>query len=147
MVCSKRGNQSKNCPGKAKFIKNTGRFIIYEKCINKNNNHLYLDFEKFKEIYYSNNYEKMDMKIRLMQKFFITCLLSDNKITTYTDGVTEATDAHNVLFGNDRLLEALNKDPDADTEQICKNVKESINEFVGEAPQFDDITMLCVKFN
>ena len=65
----------------------------------------------------------------------------------YTDGVTEATDAHNVLFGNDRLLEALNKDPDADAEQICKNVKESINEFVGEAPQFDDITMLCVKFN
>ena len=65
----------------------------------------------------------------------------------YTDGVTEATDAHNVLFGNDRLLEALNKDPDANAEQICKNVKESINEFVGEAPQFDDITMLCVKFN
>ena len=65
----------------------------------------------------------------------------------YTDGVTEATDAHNVLFGNDRLLAALNKDPDASTEQICKNVKESINEFVGEAPQFDDITMLCVKFN
>ena len=65
----------------------------------------------------------------------------------YTDGVTEATDAHNVLFGNDRLLAALNKDPDANAEQICKNVKESINEFVGEAPQFDDITMLCVKFN
>ncbi len=65
----------------------------------------------------------------------------------YTDGVTEATDAHNVLFGNDRLLEALNKDPDANAEQICKNVKDSINEFVGEAPQFDDITMLCVKFN
>ena len=65
----------------------------------------------------------------------------------YTDGVTEATDAHNVLFGNDRLLAALNKDPDANAEQICKNVKESINKFVGEAPQFDDITMLCVKFN
>ncbi len=65
----------------------------------------------------------------------------------YTDGVTEATDAHNVLFGNDRLLEALNKDPDANAEQICKNVRNSINEFVGEAPQFDDITMLCVKFN
>jgi len=31
LVCSKRGNQSKNFPGKAKFIKNTGRFIIYEK--------------------------------------------------------------------------------------------------------------------
>ena len=65
----------------------------------------------------------------------------------YTDGVTEATDAHNVLFGNDRLLDALNQDPDANAEQICKNVRNSINEFVGEAPQFDDITMLCVKFN
>ena len=65
----------------------------------------------------------------------------------YTDGVTEATNANNELFGNDRLLAALNKDPDACTEQICKNVKESINKFVGEAPQFDDITMLCIKFN
>ena len=57
--------------------------------MNKNNNHLYLDFEKFKEIYYSNNNEKMDMKTKLMQKFFITFLLSDNKITSYTNGVTE----------------------------------------------------------
>ncbi len=65
----------------------------------------------------------------------------------YTDGVTEATDAHNVLFGNDRLLAALNQDPDASAETICKNVKSSIDAFVGEAPQFDDITMLCVKFN
>jgi sigma-B regulation protein RsbU (phosphoserine phosphatase) len=65
----------------------------------------------------------------------------------YTDGVTEATDAHNVLFGNDRLLAALNMDPDGSAETICKNVKTSIDTFVGAAPQFDDITMLCVKFN
>jgi sigma-B regulation protein RsbU (phosphoserine phosphatase) len=52
-----------------------------------------------------------------------------------------------VLFGNDRLLAALNMDPDASAETICKNVKSSIDTFVGEAPQFDDITMLCVKFN
>ena len=86
MVCSKRGNQSKNFPRKAEFTKKIGRFIIYEKYTNKNNNHIYLDF---KEIYYSNNYEKIDMKIKLLQKYFITCLLSDNKITTYTDGVIE----------------------------------------------------------
>ena len=65
----------------------------------------------------------------------------------YTDGVTEATDANNVLFGNDRLLAALNRDPGASAEQICKTVKESIDTFVGEAPQFDDITMLCIKYN
>ena len=65
----------------------------------------------------------------------------------YTDGVTEATDAQNTLFGNDRLLAALNENPDAGAEDICKNVRASINTFVGEAPQFDDITMLCIKYN
>ncbi len=65
----------------------------------------------------------------------------------YTDGVTEATDKDNQLFGNDRLIEALNKDPDAAPEEICNNVKNSISEFVGQAPQFDDITTLCIKFN
>ncbi len=64
----------------------------------------------------------------------------------YTDGVTEATDSGNNLFGNDRLLAALNKDPNASAEGLCQNVKESIDEFVGKAPQFDDITMLCIKF-
>jgi sigma-B regulation protein RsbU (phosphoserine phosphatase) len=65
----------------------------------------------------------------------------------YTDGVTEATDKDNQLFGNDRLIDALNKDPDAAPEEICNNVKNSISEFVGQAPQFDDITTLCIKFN
>ncbi len=65
----------------------------------------------------------------------------------YTDGVTEATNKNNELFGNDRLLAALNKNPDADVEEIIRNVEEDIDAFVGEAPQFDDITMLCVKFN
>ena len=65
----------------------------------------------------------------------------------YTDGVTEATDAGNNLFGNDRLIDALNKHKDENAENICKGVKQSIDEFVGEAPQFDDITMLCFKYN
>ncbi|MBE5827162.1 MAG: HAMP domain-containing protein [Butyrivibrio sp.] len=64
----------------------------------------------------------------------------------YTDGVTEATNKNNELFGNDRLLAALNKDPDADVENIIRNVKDDIDAFVGEAPQFDDITMLCLKY-
>ena len=40
--------------GKAKFYINTGKVIIYEKCINKNNNHQIIDFEKCKELYYIN---------------------------------------------------------------------------------------------
>ncbi len=65
----------------------------------------------------------------------------------YTDGVTEATNKDNVLFGNDRLLEALNKEPNADVYGVINNVKTAIDEFVAEAPQFDDITMLCIHYN
>ena len=67
-------------------------------------------------------------------------------IFCYTDGVTEATDSSEKLFGMERMLEALNRQPDAGPEQLDKNVLESIAEFVGEAPQFDDTTILCLKY-
>jgi sigma-B regulation protein RsbU (phosphoserine phosphatase) len=63
----------------------------------------------------------------------------------YTDGVPEATDSTNELYGNERMLEALNSSPDILPETIVKTVKEKIDEFVGEAPQFDDITMLAIQ--
>ena len=65
----------------------------------------------------------------------------------YTDGVTEATDSNNELFNNDRLIEALKKSGDMKTADICSFVKNEIDNFVKEAPQFDDITMLAVKYN
>lgn len=65
----------------------------------------------------------------------------------YTDGVAEATDSNNELFGTDRMLEALNRDPDVSCEQILKNVNKGIDDFVAGAEQFDDITMLSFKFN
>ena len=68
-------------------------------------------------------------------------------IYLYTDGITEATDANNALYGEDRLLELLNRHKDADAETICRVVKEDVDAFVGDAPQFDDITMLCLKYN
>ena len=63
----------------------------------------------------------------------------------YTDGVAEATNAKNELFGTDRMLDALNRDPDADPKTLLNNMKQAVDEFVGEAPQFDDLTMLGVK--
>ena len=65
----------------------------------------------------------------------------------YTDGVPESTNINNELFGNDRMLKALNRNPDASVEELLANVKNDINEFVGEAPQFDDITMLALRYN
>ena len=63
----------------------------------------------------------------------------------YTDGVADATNVDNKLFGTDRMVEALNKDPDASPKTLLGNMKQAVDEFVGEAPQFDDLTMLCVK--
>ena len=60
----------------------------------------------------------------------------------YTDGVTEATDASNRLYGTDRMLEVLNRNQDADMQNLLAEVSKDIELFVGEAPQFDDITML-----
>ena len=68
-------------------------------------------------------------------------------VYVYTDGVTEATDSNNELFGLDRMLEALNKDVNADVKQIDTNVRDAIAAFVKDAPQFDDTTMLTFRYN
>ncbi len=65
----------------------------------------------------------------------------------YTDGVTEATDKDNNMFGEGRLTEVLNNNADADPEVLLPAVKSAIDEFVGDAPQFDDITMVGFRFN
>ena len=65
----------------------------------------------------------------------------------YTDGVAEATNAGNELFGSDRMLDALNTDPDAQPEEVLANVMRGIDTFVAGAEQFDDITMLCLKYD
>lgn len=63
----------------------------------------------------------------------------------YTDGVAEATNADNVLYSTARMLNALNLYPGEGPEQLLRTVKADIDRFVGEAPQFDDITMLAIK--
>ena len=67
------------------------------------------------------------------------------KLFVYTDGVAEAMDRERNQFGTDRMLEALNKDPAASPEQLLKNVRASVDAFVKEAEQFDDLTMLCLE--
>ena len=67
-----------------------------------------------------------------------------DKLYLYTDGVPEATNAQNELFGTDRMIEALNRSSFSDCATLLKSVHEEINQFAGDAPQFDDITMLCL---
>ena len=64
----------------------------------------------------------------------------------YTDGVAEANDSQGNQFGPERLIQALNKAPDASAKGILIRVQESIDEFVKDADQFDDITMLAFRY-
>ncbi len=70
-----------------------------------------------------------------------------DQIYLYTDGVTEATDKDDGLYGEDRLVDLLNTLEDTDVKSICEEVKRDIDRFVGDAPQFDDITMVSFKIN
>ena len=67
-------------------------------------------------------------------------------IFTYTDGVVEAMDAENRMFGEDNMLEALNEDPNASPEQLLINVRAAVDGFVKDTEQFDDLTMLCLQY-
>lgn len=69
-----------------------------------------------------------------------------DSLFVYTDGVPEATNAENELFGTDRMLEALNQNPDAASEEVIREVQKAIEVFMKQAPQFDDITMLSMIY-
>ncbi len=85
------------------------------------------------------------MDIAKYKEYEITLKKGDS-IFVYTDGVAEATNAQNELFGTERTIEALNKDPDCAPTDTLKNVRSAVDGFVKEAPQFDDLTMLCLKY-
>ncbi|MCM1267728.1 MAG: PP2C family protein-serine/threonine phosphatase [Bacteroidales bacterium] len=69
-----------------------------------------------------------------------------DKIFQYTDGVTEATNTAQELYGMERLTNVLQKNTGCRPADLLPAVKADIDAFVGEAPQFDDITMLCVEY-
>ncbi len=73
-------------------------------------------------------------------------LESGSKIFVYTDGVPEATDAAKEMFGTERMITALNMAQDSGTQDILRIVREQVDAFVGEAEQFDDLTMLCLEY-
>ena len=63
----------------------------------------------------------------------------------YTDGIPEAINVKDEAFGTGRLLEALNSSASADPRTLIANVKKAVDDFVGDAEQFDDMTMLVMK--
>lgn len=69
-----------------------------------------------------------------------------DRLFVYTDGVPEATDGNNVLFGTERMLTALNEAKDLPCQELLNYIHKSVDQFVGQADQFDDITMLSFVY-
>ncbi len=69
-----------------------------------------------------------------------------DRLFLYTDGVPEATDAQNELFGTQRMLAALNEKETAGPKEVLQVIHEAVDDFVKDAEQFDDMTMLCLEY-
>ena len=69
-----------------------------------------------------------------------------DRIFLYTDGVTEATDKNESLYGEDRLLTYIENNKILKAEELLSGLKGDIDKFAGDAPQFDDITMLVFDY-
>ena len=73
-------------------------------------------------------------------------LYKGDQLFLYTDGVPEANDAENNMFGMQRMLDALNQQPDVSPEELLHQVRDAVSRFVKDAEQFDDLTMLCIDY-
>lgn len=81
-------------------------------------------------------YKEYELKLEPGEELFL-----------YTDGVPEATNAQNELYGTERMMAVLNSNKGLEPEKVLEMVKADVDRFVGAAPQFDDLTMLCVRYN
>lgn len=68
------------------------------------------------------------------------------KLFLYTDGLPEATDAEEKMYGTERMIEALNKHAKETPDEILASMHRAVDDFVGGAEQFDDLTMLCLEY-
>jgi sigma-B regulation protein RsbU (phosphoserine phosphatase) len=69
-----------------------------------------------------------------------------DRIFLYTDGLNEAKRSDDERFGTGRMLEVLNAHKDVDNETMIQLMREAVEEFAGDEPQFDDMTMLGFTF-
>ena len=95
--------------------------------------------------------QKHGLVLAAMEDFGYTqgefTLETQDRIYLYTDGVTEATDNDGNLYGEDRLCEFINAHGQEPLESVLHQIRADIDDFVGDAEQFDDITMLLFDFS
>lgn len=80
-------------------------------------------------------------------KEYVIELEKGDRLFVYTDGVPESTSVQQELFGTDRMITVLNQLSGESPEAMLHGIKKELDSFAGEAPQFDDITMLVLQIN
>lgn len=73
-------------------------------------------------------------------------LQKNDMLFVYTDGVPEATNADQEMFGTERMINTLNQSASGSPQEILEHIEQAVDGFVGSAEQFDDMTMLCIKY-
>lgn len=105
-------------------------------------------------IFHNNNFSYLQTKPNLMLAGMegikytnhTAKMEAGDRLFIYTDGITEATDSQNQLYGEERLLAAMKKTSGFTSREILNFIKNDINSFVKDAQQFDDITMLEMAY-
>ena len=69
-----------------------------------------------------------------------------DKLFVYTDGIPEAHNGELEMFGIERMVDTLNRNREEKPEDLLKAVQKAVDAFVGDAEQFDDLTMLCLEY-
>ena len=80
-------------------------------------------------------------------KSYTLQLAGGSKLFLYTDGLPESTNKNNEMFGLERTTAALNEVSSRSPKEILEHVSRTVDAFVGDAEQFDDLTMMCVQYN
>lgn len=69
----------------------------------------------------------------------------DDVIVMYTDGVTESINENEELFGEERLNAIIRKNARLSAHEILERILSGVQDYTGDMPQFDDITLLVIK--
>ena len=73
-------------------------------------------------------------------------LTPGSRLFVYTDGVPEAINTREEMFGTERTLRALNGNVDAQPSELLRNVSNAMKVFTEDTEQFDDTTMLVLDY-
>ena len=73
-------------------------------------------------------------------------LKKGSRVFVYTDGIPEAVNENNEMFGTGRMLDVINENKGKNTEDEIKAVRDAVYSFTGDAERFVDMTMLCLEY-